>query len=150
MGAISYFKAILTLQILYAFCITIIVHALVPFGTPTLSDQLIPYQNRAINQTALAGQMQASTTSQINIPLVDLGSLVFYSGNIILDLMINFLGALPGLFNLVLDGLFMLFPIDVFYQVTIKTTVYVFLTVTYLLMLITFIMSIRSRGATIQ
>lgn len=149
-SAVTYFKAIITVQILYTFIFTVLAHALVPFGIPTFAQQLQPYQNQTINQQDLASKIQSSTTNQLNIPLVDLGSLVFYSGNILLDLMINFVTAIPGLFNLILDGLFIMVPIGAFYELTIKTTVYVFLTITYLITLIIFIMSVRSRGATIQ
>lgn len=149
-SAITYFKAVLTVQLLYTFIFTILANVLVPFGIPTLNQQLAPYQNQTVNQQGLAAQIQQSTTNQLNIPLVDLGSLVFYSGNILLDLMINFVTAIPGLFNLILDGLFIVVPIGAFFEVTIKTTVYVFLTITYLISLVLFIIGMRSRGAMIQ
>jgi hypothetical protein len=138
------------LQIFYSFGMTLLAYTLVPFNTPTMALTLQPFQQQSVNQTSIANQIQASTNSQINIPLVDLGSLVFYSGNIFLDLMINFFAALPGMFNLLIDGFCLLFQVPAFFAVTIKLTIYVVLTVTYFIALMSFLLTVRSRGAMVQ
>lgn len=58
----------------------------------------------------ISDKVQSSLQSQTNIPVIELGVLVFYSGNILLDFLLNFAFAIPELISLIINGLLMLFP----------------------------------------
>ena len=150
MAISRFFTFLIVLQLFYSFGITLLTYGLSGFNIQTMTLTMQPFQNQTVSQEDIASQIQSSTQSQINIPLVDLGSLVFYSGNIFLDLLINFFTALPGMFNLLVDAFCLLFNTPVFYATSIKLFIYVFLSVIYFISLIGFILSLRSRGATIQ
>jgi hypothetical protein len=147
------FKFLVTLlmvQLFFSFSITLIAYSLAPFNIPTLSLVFQNFEAQTQNQTALANQINSANTSTLHLPLIDLGALVFFTGNIIVDLLINFITAIPGLVNLLVDALTMLVPLPANLAVQIKLTVYVVATITYLIMLMEFVMTVRSRGATIQ
>lgn len=149
-GALKYFYAIITIQLVYSFCVTILVWGLSGYNLQTMTLAMQPFQNQTINPSALSSQIQSATQSQLHIPLIDLGSLVFYSGNLIFDLIVNFFTALPGMFNLLVDALCLLFNVPVFLANTLKVAIFTMLSISYFIALISFILSIRSRGATIQ
>jgi hypothetical protein len=111
---------------------------------------LQPFQNATSSQTDITSKVQSSFSSSRKIPVIELAFLVFYTGNIVIDMIANFITALPGMFNLLVTALCMLFNVPAFYAVAIKLIIFSMLTVLYVLMLIQFLLSIVSRGASIQ
>jgi len=93
--------------------------------------------------------MQTALTTSTELPLVDTATLVFYSGNIMLDLIGNFVTAIPQMVGLLLNGFFMLFPIDITLQKTLFYSTYAFISILYLFSLMAFITNMRSGGAVI-
>lgn len=151
MGAIRYFKFLIMLQLFYSLGVTFLVYSLQPFGITTLSIQSQPFINKTADSASLQNQIQNAMKSQMNIPLIDLGALVFYSGNILVDMFVNFFTMLPGMFNLVIDGFSYFFAgVEVYYIVAIKVLTFAFLTIMYFIMLIQFLLSVRARGATVM
>jgi len=147
MALIKLFTFLVILQLFYSFGVTTLTYALAPFGLTTLAVTIQPFQNQTEDTSAIASRIQSTTQSTINVPLVDLAFLVVYTGNIFIDLVLNFFTALPGMFNLLVDGLCLLFNVDAYYAVTIKLFIFVFLTITYFISIIAFILSLRSRGS---
>lgn len=149
MALIKLFTFLIILQLFYSFGITILTYALMPFGLQTLTVTLQPFQNQTEDQSSIATRIQSSTQNQINIPLVDLAFLVVYTGNIFIDLVLNFFTALPGMFNLLVDGLCLLFNVNAYYTVSIKLFIFAFLTITYFISIMAFLLSLRSRGSVV-
>ena len=135
MGMFKYFELLLAMQLFYAFAITIIAYSL-PDDTV---NYIIDIENTSI-------QIQQTIQQQMDIPVVDLGALVFYSGNIIVDLFLNFLTAIPSMFSMVLAGLFAFINVDAFLATQLKLFITTLFTIIYILMLIQFIMNVRARG----
>jgi hypothetical protein len=127
---------------------TLLVYSLSPYTVNRLALQ--PFQNVSSSQTDITSKVQSSFSSSRKMPIVELAFLVFYTGNIVIDLIANFITALPGMFNLLIMALCMLFNVPSFYAVSIKLIIFSMLTVLYVLMLIQFLLSIVSRGASIQ
>jgi len=144
MSVYTYFKYIITAQLFYSFAITVLSHALTPFSVNSL--YLLPYQNVTTDITNVSAQIEAATQSQLDIPLIDLGALVFYSGNIVVDLLLNFFFALPSLFTLLVNGFTMLFNVDAYLAAQFKLFMFGIISVLYFLNLLAFILNIRSRG----
>jgi hypothetical protein len=103
MSAINFFKAVMAVQLFFAICITMYAYAL-PDDAKTYPDFYTP----DVNIEDISGTIQDSLETQTNIPAIDLGALVFYSGNILVDLLLNFVFAIPQMLTFLLNA-FMLF-----------------------------------------
>ena len=82
------FKGIIIIQLFYAVAISLIAHAM-PAGA---LDYVTGFSDAGtqIDVEGVASDVQSSLESQTDIPVIELGALVFYSGNILIDLLINF------------------------------------------------------------
>lgn len=101
------FKGIIIMQLFYAVAVTLIAVAL-----PASSLNYVTGFSDAgtsINVEGVASEVQGSLTQQTDIPVIELGALVFYSGNILIDLLVNFVTALPQMIMLLVNGIMMLF-----------------------------------------
>jgi len=95
--------------------------------------------------TAEIGQdLESSIQSQTNIPVVDVGALVFYSGNILLDLLANFALAIPTMIGLLVNGIVSILNIDVFFVGQVQLFAVVAIMAVYFIGLIQLITGIRS------
>lgn len=146
MGAFKYFVGIIVLQLFYAFGITVLSHSLIAIN-PSISSYLGEYENISVDMNEIATSVEGTLNSQMNIPVVDLGALVFYSGNIMVDLIMNFFFAVPSMFSLLVNGILKVFMIDAFNATYIKEFAYIFISVLYFINIVAFIINIRSRGS---
>lgn len=141
-GVYRFFVAIIVIQLFYSFGVTILSHTLSDF--PVNNEALTPYTDEQIDITDISGRIESTTQNQLNIPLIDLGALVFYSGNIIVDLMLNFFLAVPSLFTLVVSGFSLFFNVDAFLMTQIKIFLFAVVTIIYFLNMVAFVLNIRS------
>lgn len=140
------FKVILVVQLFYAFAITTYTYAL-PDDT---LNHVTSFSDLAdnIDLESVSNDVQDSVEDQINIPVVELGALVFYSGNIILDLLLNFFFALPQMVTLFINGFLQLFTnVDSFIMNTLEIFLGVLVTVLYFLGALQLLLNIRGRGS---
>jgi len=144
MGTFSLVKAVLTIQLFYAFAITMLVYAMPAYDVANIAL----YQDPAadVNISTVQSQIESSTQQQLDVPLIDLGSLAFYSGNIIVDMMLNFLFAIPQMFTLLIGSFTMFLPLNSVLQQQVQNFVSIFVSVMYFLGILAFIMSIRTQG----
>lgn len=82
----------------------------------------------------------------MNVPLVDLGTLVFFSGNVVVDLMLNTILAIPEMITILVNGILSLLPISSYVAVQIKVFIFAAISIMYVIMLLAFIADVRSRG----
>ncbi|MFH8038764.1 MAG: hypothetical protein QXJ14_02015 [Candidatus Aenigmatarchaeota archaeon] len=97
----------------------------------------------------VSSKLEESMQLQTNIPIVDLAGIVYYSGNILLDLMVNFFTAVPSIITIFTKALFLLFNVDPYLSTTLNLFIFSLITILYVLYLIMFISSFRSRGGSI-
>lgn len=145
-SVIEYFKLLIEIQLFYALAVTLIVY--------TLPQDSIHYislfqQDTNIDMTDISNKIQSSLERQVNIPVVDLGALVFYSGNIIVDLMLNFFTAIPSMFSILLSVLFAFINVDAFLATQVKLFATTLITIMYVIAMLQFIMNVRARGTII-
>lgn len=136
MANLELFKTILIIQFFYAFAITGIVHFL-----PAESlDYVTSFSDITSNvDLETVGQdFQSSLEQQTDIPLIELGALIFYSGNILIDLLLNFIFAIPEMIILFLNALLMLVSIDT----AITNILQLFISVLMLVMYVIYVMEI--------
>lgn len=142
-GIVSGFKVMIIVMLFYAVSITMIAYALE--GT-TAGNQILPFQELAndVDLEGTSAQIEDSLTQQTNIPVIEVGALVFYSGNILIDLLLNFVYAVPQMLGLLIHGITTLFNLDsvIFAYVQIFSSVLI--TALYFIGLIQLLTGVRS------
>lgn len=136
------FTAIIIVQLFYSFSITILAYSM-PVDSLNYIDSFSDVADN-INLDDTATQVQDSIESQTNIPVIELGALVFYSGNILIDLLLNFAFAIPEMIGLVINGIGMILNLDSFIFMTVEIFAGVVVTILYFLGLIQLLTGIRS------
>lgn len=142
-----YFIYILMIQAFYGFGITALGYGLAPFyDNMYVMGQ---FENKTMNINDISDKIDTTVSNQINIPLYDLGALVFYSGNILLDLMINFIFAVPSMFTILISAFSIPFMLDAYLMSQVKLFIYTLMSILYLMSLLVFILNIRSQKGVI-
>jgi hypothetical protein len=142
MQIMDYFKATLLIMLFYSVSITILTYA--------IPDDQLNYVTSfsdlsgQIDLESISSEVVNSVDSQTNIPLVELGALVFYSGNILIDLLLNFAFAIPEMVALILAGLQSIFKFDVVIVNSLQLFLMVSITIFYFIGLLQLITGIRS------
>lgn len=150
----DWFTAMLIIQIVYTFAITGFVY-LLPQDIYDTVGLLPPNVNNFIGEGGrsqaeeIGETLQNSVNTQTNLPgFIEVGALVFYSGNLLIDLMIRFFTAVPEMLSILVGGVLLLVNVDAYVAAQMQLIVWIMFTVFYVLGLISFIMNIRS-GTTV-
>jgi hypothetical protein len=136
------FFAVILVQLIYSFGITISVHSLNGMNVNLNSMVSLPNASSIVNTTQKFEEQLQRTR---NIPLIDIGALVFYSGNAFIDLIGNFITAIPQMITFLLNVFIQFFPIEPTLAFYLKLFLEASLTIIYIWLLITFILSLFSR-----
>jgi hypothetical protein len=136
------FFAVILVQLIYAFGITILVYSLSGMNVNLNAMVSLPEAPNIVNTTQKFEEQLQRTR---NIPLVDIGALVFYSGNAFIDLIGNFITAIPQMVTFLLNVGIQLFPLEPTLAFYLKLFLEASLTIIYIWLLITFILSLFSR-----
>jgi len=145
MGAMDYLKYILIVQAFFAFSVTMVSYAL-PAST---IDHVAIFEDQSGNLDikTVNAQFKESLQDQRNIPLIDVGALIFYSGNFILDLMVNFIFAVPQMIGMLINGISLIFSgIDTGLLALVETFLSLLVSTLYIIALIQTVTNIRSTG----
>ena len=112
-------------------------------------DGLDPYTDVAshMNVTGIDQQLQASLQKQTKIPIVELGAMIFYSGNIFIDLLMNFAFAIPEMLSILVYGILQILNVETELVKMIVTFSQISLTAIYVISLIQMVVGIRSQKA---
>lgn len=130
------------IQLFYGAGITLLAYSL-----PTEQVNLIStYQQPSsdLDMTEISDTIEENIQSQLNIPIVDISALVFLSGNIIIDMIINFFTAIPSMITIAISTFFMFFPVDAFIATQVKLVFWVFAAIMYFIAFLSFILSLRA------
>lgn len=112
MELMEMFKLIIIVQLFFSFAITGLAYAI----PDDALNYVTSFSNPAdeITFEGVTEEVQDSLEQQTNIPVIDLGALVFYSGNILIDLLLNFVFAIPQMLGLLVHGLMLLLNVDTY------------------------------------
>lgn len=144
---LKFIALIVVIQLFYGTGITLLSYAL-PEDQITLISQYQTVSN--VDVTDISSQIQSNIQSQLNIPVVDIGTLVFHSGNLLVDMLINFFTAIPSMLTILISTFFAVFPVEAFLAAQIKLLVWVIASVLYFIAFLNFLMNIRSgRGSVV-
>lgn len=143
------FKTIILVQLFFSFCITGIVYGMqeLPDAKPLNFVTGFSDVTDEISLDSVALEVEESFTRQTNIPVIELGAMLFYSGNILIDLMLNFIFALPEMIGLIVQGIQMLLGVDNYLWALAQLFSTVIITVMYFIGLMQLLTNIRSGRA---
>lgn len=138
------FKVSILVMLFYGFSITLISH-LLPDGAKQQANIFITSDND-ISNDAIINELESGITRQRDVPIIDLGALVFYSGNFLIDLVLNFLFAVPQMITFFFVGLGTIINIDAFIFQQLQTILSVLVGTFYIIGLVEIILNLRAGG----
>jgi hypothetical protein len=149
MKIMSVFLTILLVQLFYSVGVTMFVYALPADSLQTAS--MFSDLSSDIDVTDTANEIEASLNRQTSIPLIDIGALVFYSSSIIIDLLLNFVFAIPQMLTLLLNAFGTLFleQIDTVIMTMVQSFISAVILVWYLIGLLQFFSGVVSGGSSL-
>jgi len=124
---IGWMMGIIIVQLFFSLGITMITYSMPDSSTSVEATSYTDITKR-INLTSVGNDIEGGLTQQTSIPVIELGALVFYSGNILIDLLLNFIFALPEMAFLLMSIITNILGIDNFLmdQIQIFTSVLIF------------------------
>lgn len=102
------------------------------------------FSGSTIDLETTTADLEENLQRQTNIPVIDVGALVFYSGNIFLDFMLNFIFAIPEAIGLIFKGLSMLFSFDAYIVYIVESFFGAIIILMYFMSILLFITGFRS------
>lgn len=138
------FLWLLIVQMFYAFAVSIFV----PMIPDIQQQQIVQYTDEAgvINFATLGSTMQGAVNSQSTIPFLDFGALVFYSSSVLINLVLNFITAIPQMITWLLAGLFTFLPFNDTMQTSVKLIFLAMTTIVYYALFIFYILGVRTQS----
>jgi hypothetical protein len=140
MAEITNLKAVLTIMLFWSFAMTILTYTM----PSSMLNYIQPFESDLPSATDTATTVQGSIDSQINIPIIELGALIFYSGNIVIDLILNFITAIPEMMSILLNGILLLINVPTNIATTVKLFAFSMFTIFYILGVIALLLNVRS------
>lgn len=142
----NYFLIVIIVQLFWSFGVTGIAYAIALSPGEQLNYvSLFTNDSTANTLQDFPETIETNTQNQFKIPLVDMATLVFYTGNLIVDLVANFITAFGQMFNLLISGFLFLIPnIDPTISQLFQTFILVLTGVIYVWGFVTTIFSSRS------
>jgi len=145
-STLSIFQILIAIQLFYSFAITLIGYSLknmgvvqTPYQEQYVAENISSYRN-------ISSRLETSISLQKNIPLVDIGALLFYTGNIMIDLFLNFLTAIPSMATILVSFFTTIINLNSVLAVELKVFVWALTLIFYIMIIIQFILAIRTRS----
>lgn len=144
--SMTFFKIMIFVQLFFSFAIVVYTHNL-PTDALNHFDSFSTLAGEVtVEQTAQ--QISSAVNRQTDIPILDVGALVFYSGNILLDFFVNFIFAIPTMLALMVNAVGQLVGIPDYFAVYFQMFATVLFGIMYIFTLLQFIQRVRS-GSTV-
>lgn len=151
LGAFDYFKSVLLVSFLFGLGITLLAYSLPGDAKAYGESYETGLSEAGLGYESIAGDVESSFNNQLDIPVVEIGSLVYYSGNILVDLLINFVTAIPQIITILINGVVTLFGNNL--DVGLLGIVQGFMTAAifafYVLSVLSILTSVRSTGGVV-
>jgi len=141
-NATNFFKGLLWVMLFYSFVITMLAYSIPEDAKKYITG--FSDLNSDIDFETIGSEVEESLQRQTNIPVIEMGALVFYSGNIFLDLILNFLFAFPEILGLLVNGIMLLFSVDTYLFAVVESFSIAAVTIFYMIGLIQMILGLRS------
>lgn len=138
-------KVIVLVQLFFSVGITMLAYAM-PEDSLSYVD-MFSEATEGVGLEDVATDLQNNLDRQRDIPVVEIGSLVFYSGNILVDLLLNFVFAIPQMIGLLINGLVTLFGFDTYVWAYVELFAGAVVVSLYVIGMIQMLISLRGRGS---
>jgi len=92
----------------------------------------------------IANEMETGLSNQADAPLLDLGALAFYSGNVILSLLLNFVFAVPSMVTIIFSALTLVVTFDSAIMNYLQLFIFLTFTIIYIFSLLRLLSGIRT------
>ena len=136
------FKVLIIVMAFYSLCITVVTYAI-----PTAAQhQILPYSELSNDMDIenVNSEIQDTLTRQTDMSVLEVGALVFYSGNILVDLLLNFVYAVPQMLGLIVHGITTLLNLDTYLFAYVEGFAFVVMTALYIIGIIQLLTGVRS------
>lgn len=147
MGMMDLFKTVIIVMLFYSFSVTILTYSMPPDVLAAHRVKDFTDVGNSIDMQTVREQVQGSVSSQLNIPVLEMATLIFFSGNVIVDLLLNFFFAIPQMLGLIIHGFTDLFNLPGVFWVTIELLASVVITVLYFIGILQLVLGLRSGGS---
>jgi len=144
----DYFKYVIIIQLVFGIGATMISHSLPEQTMVDLSSQITPEEVDSMEDlsTNFTEKIEAIRNPPINLPFVDTAFILFYSGNLVIDSLINSIFAIPSMFTVLISGFTIFIPIYAPYKAILQLFVYSVIAILYLIGIIAVLLNLRSQG----
>jgi hypothetical protein len=139
---VDFFKIMLLVQAFFGLAMTLFVYAIPAPALSITSEYSALASGTDLN--TIRAQVEGATTKSTSVPLYDVGALVYYSGNILIDLLLNFVMALPAMIGLIIHGIGTLISIDALMLLQVKIFAELIVMVIYFISIIQLLTGIRA------
>jgi len=139
------FKIMIIVMLFYSASISLVAYAIPTDARHYLN--LFEDQTGRMDADRIGAQIESGLSKQTNIPVIEIGALVFYSGNILLDFILNFLFAVPEMIGFLFAGFLTLVNLPVGIAHIIQAFSSVAVMGWYVIGLIQMVTSVRSGRA---
>jgi hypothetical protein len=95
----------------------------------------------------VGGEFQSNIQQQKSFGVVEIGALALYSGNILIDLILNFFGAIPSMATIIMKGILIFMNLSDPIENALMTFTYAIVGIIYLISIITLLVNVRSGAA---
>lgn len=142
MGSVNFFVFVIMVQLFWSFGATTFAY--------TLPDNQLQYvtiytgHSTASTLQDVSIDVEENIESQVELPVIDAVTLIMFTGNLLVDLILNFLTAVPAMFILLIEGITLFIPIEATLLGTFKMLLWVTATVLYVIAIATTIANMRS------
>lgn len=140
--AYEWFISAIMVMLFYSFAITTLTYAL-PADSLSYVNSFSDIRSD-LTLDSVATDIEDGLTQQQSIPVIELGALVFYSGNILIDLLLNFIFAFPEMVGLLVNGITTIFNLDTMIFATVQIFATVLMMALYIIALIQLLTNVRS------
>lgn len=144
MGQATFFDYAIIFQAVFSLFITLMIYTV-----PT-SDLTYIYELKGTptyqNIDSFGGEFQNNIQQQRSFGVVELGALALVSGNILLDLILNFFTAIPGAAMIIVNVVLIFLNISYPIKAAILQFAFAIIGIIYLILIITLILSLRTQS----
>jgi len=140
MGAIDNLKVALLVMLFFSVAMTLLAHALPDDSLKYISD----YSGGSRNLDTMYNDVEDSLNVQTNIPIIEVGALIFYSGNFIVDLILNFIFAIPEMLGLLIHGIMIILNVDSYLFMVVEAFASIAIFIFYVVSIIEMLANLRS------
>jgi hypothetical protein len=144
MAAMDVLKMLVVICLFYSAGINIFLYTMPADAKTYLGDYTTVADK--FNMNEIDTKLQAAKEQQTKIPILDMGALVFYSGNLIADLFVNFIIAIPEMITLLVSIITNFLALDIILVSMLKTFILITSSAMFIIFILQLILNIRAQS----